>query len=365
MGPATQVGDAVRVIDRRAARTSGRRYQPGPKPWSAVAADVGRTLVAAVLGWLLCRALGSPPTPIYAVIVPVMAMRTDPFASLSVSLTRIVGVLAGVTIGIAALQFLPPTLPTLLLVLLLGLIVGSVRRGGPLNAQVALSALLVFAAAGGDPQTYAWDRLWETVVGALVTVVVAVLLVPPNPVRAAEQELGALADGFAEVLRQIATTERTTSAALITDAADLSTRADTLRDELQRAARTGRLAPTHLRHREAIAALRPRGDLAGSLGHQLTGLAITVDDLVSRPVYDERWPIVRGQADAVIVPLADAVHDALLGAPFADRLTESGRALLAFRERQPDPVAVLLRNPLRRIHDQLAAHGSVPALDLQ
>ena len=358
------MGDAVPVIPRRTVRASGRRYQSGPPSWAAIAANIGRILVAAVIGWLTCRALGAPTGPIYAVIVPVMAMRPDPFVSLSVSLTRIVGVLAGVTIGIAALQLFPPTLPTLVAVLLVGLVIGSVRRGEPLNAQVALSALLVFAAAGGDPQAYAWQRLWETAVGAVVTVVVAVLLVPPNPVRAAEDELRALAEGFADVLHRITRTDRTTSATLITDAADLSTRADTLRDELHRATRTGRWAPSHLRHREAIAAVRPRGELAGSLGHQLTGLAITVDDVVSRPVYDDRWPVVREQADAVVTPLADAVRDALLGAPFADRLATSGQALLAFRETQPDPVAVLLRNPLRRIHDQVAAHGSIPALDL-
>ncbi|TKV56774.1 hypothetical protein FDO65_18140 [Nakamurella flava] len=352
------------------APSGSRPYQVRPRSWSAVASDIGRTLVAALIAWELCRRLGSPPSPIYAVIVPVLTMRTDPFASFDVSLTRIVGVLLGVTLGLAALHVLPPTLLTLGLLLLVGLGLGSIRWGsrGPgatVNAQVALSALLVFAAADADPHTYAWDRLWETVVGAVVTVVVALLLVPPNPVRAATGELAALAAGMAEVVTRVTTTDAGGSGRLVADAADLSIRAEQLADDVRRAGRTGRVAPTHLRHRAAVRMLLPRADLARSVGHQLTALATTVDDLAGREVYDRRWPVVREQAGAVTEPLGAAIAAALTGADCRAEAERAGAALLTFRQAQPDPVAVLLRNPMRRVLDRLAAFAGLPLLDMR
>lgn len=379
-GPATRdeplagIGDAVRVSRRKAGTTQGppdpRPYRGRPRSWPAVAADVGRTVVAALVAWQLCRWLGSPPSPVYAVIVPVLAMRTDPFTSIDVSLTRIVGVLLGVCLGIGALQVLPASMPTLALVLLAGLLLGSVRWGSvrpvaTVNAQVALSALLVFATVGGDPRTYAWDRLWETVVGAVVTVVVAILLVPPNPVRAATDELSSLADGMAEVLTRTTSTDADDSSRLIADAADLSARAEQLSADLRRAGRTGRVAPTHVRHRAAIGALVPQSDLARSVGHQLTALAANVDDLAGREVYAQRWPVIRAQADTVAEPLAAAVRQAVTGADARELVVWAGAALLAFRHAEPDPVAVLLRNPMRRILDRLAVAEGLPLVDMR
>ena len=96
------------------------------------------------------------------------------------------------------------------------------------------------------------------------------------------------------------------------------------------------------------------------IGHAVTDRAVGLLGEAAERVLVVHPPTLAAWA----LRLADAVRDALLGAPFADRLAASGQALLAFRETQPDPVAVLLRNPLRRIHDQVAAHGSIPALDL-
>lgn len=359
-----------RRTTRRADPAPSRPYQAKPRDWPAAAADIGRILVAALVAWQLCRWLGSPPTPLYAVLVPVLAMRTDPFASFDVSLTRIVGVLLGVTLGIGALQLLPSTIPTLALLLLVGLVLGSIRWGSlrpaaAPNGQVVVSALLVFAVSGSDPRIYAWDRLWETLVGAAVTVVVAVLLVPPDPARAARAELADLGAGMAQVLRRVTVIDAAGAADLITDAADLSARADRLADDLRHAARTGRIAPTHLRHRAVIAGLVPVGELAGTVGRQLAAMTVTVDDLAGREVYDRRWPAVRDQAGAAVGALGDAVCAALTGADSRADVERAGDLLLEFRRSQRDPVAVLLRNPMRRILDRLAQYTGLPVLDMR
>src|SRR5262245_55639573 len=52
------------------------------------------------IAWWLASELGAR-RPIFAALVPLVAMTGDPFAAVSVSLARIVGVFAGVGIGIA------------------------------------------------------------------------------------------------------------------------------------------------------------------------------------------------------------------------------------------------------------------------
>lgn len=61
----------------------------------------------------------------------------------------------------------------------------ALQLGPGFNIQVAASSLLVFS--NPDPNAYAFARLWETALGAVVTVILAPLLFPPNttsPIKA-------------------------------------------------------------------------------------------------------------------------------------------------------------------------------------
>ena len=166
-----------------------------PSEWAYVV----RIAAAAAVGWQLCVWLGAHQPPVYAVIVPLVAMRNDPSATVAVSAGRLVGVVAGLTIGILVLAWLRPSSVAVGVVMVLALAVGMVlRAGGALNLQVAVSALLVFA--NTDPSAYAVSRLWETAVGAVVTLAFAVLLFPPNPVRAFLSALQDVADASARNL---------------------------------------------------------------------------------------------------------------------------------------------------------------------
>ena len=59
-----------------------------------------RIAVAAALAWWIARLLGAD-RPVFAVIVPMVAIRDDTHAALSLSLGRMLGVMAGVVLGIA------------------------------------------------------------------------------------------------------------------------------------------------------------------------------------------------------------------------------------------------------------------------
>ncbi|WP_285543224.1 FUSC family protein [Streptomyces lavendulae] len=138
-----------------------------------------RIAVTVVAAWQTALWLGADQPPVFAAIVPLVALRSDPAAAFSTSLERVGGVVAGVLLGIVVLQWLHPSTAALALVVSLGLALGMVLRAGTsLDVQIAASSLLVLANPG--PDAYALDRMWETAAGAAVTVLLAPLLWPPG-----------------------------------------------------------------------------------------------------------------------------------------------------------------------------------------
>jgi hypothetical protein len=61
--------------------------------------QIARILVAAAVSWELCVWLGATQPPVFAVVVPLLAMRDAPDSALNVSVARLVGVVAGLSIG--------------------------------------------------------------------------------------------------------------------------------------------------------------------------------------------------------------------------------------------------------------------------
>ncbi len=68
-----------------------------------------RIVVASVVAWQLCIWLGAQQPPIFAVIVPLVALRDAPYSALNVSMVRLIGVVGGVLIGIAVLHVIRPS----------------------------------------------------------------------------------------------------------------------------------------------------------------------------------------------------------------------------------------------------------------
>src|SRR3954452_10023565 len=105
---------------------------------------------ASTLAWWICTLLGEP-RPIFAALVPLVALSGDPFSVVSVSISRVLGVFAGVGIAIGLLHLGVSLFPLVALALLCGTLAGVVIRiGDRPNIEPAFSALflIVFASAG-------------------------------------------------------------------------------------------------------------------------------------------------------------------------------------------------------------------------
>lgn len=117
-----------------------------------------KMVLAGTLAWWLCRLLGAP-RPLFAVLVPLVAMGGDPFGAVNVSIGRILGVFAGVLIGLGLLQVRLPSTVLVALLLALSLLAGLALRvgGGPLNSQIAITAMfMLYLGVGAKAESVCW-----------------------------------------------------------------------------------------------------------------------------------------------------------------------------------------------------------------
>ena len=205
-----------------------------------------RIAVAATLAWWIARLLGAD-RPVFAVIVPMVAIRDDAHAALSLSLGRMLGVIAGVLLGIAVVAVAGVSTSAIVLLLVIGLAVGLFLRTGPeLNTQIAISALLVLVVTK-NADNYAVERIWETGVGSVVSLAVAAFVLPPDPLRDAARRLAettaALADDLTAAVGTLARAASHRRASCSTRADEHARAAGRAVEDLPRAQRALRLSP--------------------------------------------------------------------------------------------------------------------------
>ncbi|MFD8819546.1 aromatic acid exporter family protein, partial [Streptomyces sp. NPDC059627] len=282
----------------------------GVSPWSQVrrrlrvqGPTAARILVVAVLCWQTALWAGADQPPVFAAIVPLLCLRGDSASSLVALLLRILGVLAGVALGVTVVSLFRPTTLVLAVVMGLALLGGTVISSGTtLNVQVAVTSLLVFA--NPAPEAYGFARLWENALGGAVTAVLGPVLWPRDPRREAEtlaRECAAgLADSLVRGTRAIGSPEAARANRTTVQAA-----ADRLRGcgtAARDAEQAMRFNPLRRRHRAEVAELGDRIGRAVRAVPQLLDLAAEVEFFSVR---DGPTPAL-ARARARLLPAAEA-----------------------------------------------------------
>lgn len=284
-----QAGMAPAVLARRCRRrVPGRGRSARWRRASLVPAT--KMLIAGTVAWWLCTLLGSP-RPLFAVLVPLVAIGGDPLGAINISVARMVGVFAGVLLGLALLQLDLPS--TLLVALLLGaaLLGGLALRvgGGQLNNQIAISAMfMLYLGVDAKAQAVGVARIWETAVGAAVAIIVSALLWPPNPLAEARERVARLRAWLQEDLECVAdvlaSPDPDRADAALARIRRRSQEAVLLVLELERGERALRFNPRRHRDRGAFAIERRRLAAAARQYRHARALARIVADIAEQPV---------------------------------------------------------------------------------
>jgi uncharacterized membrane protein YgaE (UPF0421/DUF939 family) len=293
----------------------------------------GRDLVAEVrlalkmslggtVAWWIASALGAT-RPLFAALVPLVAMNGDPFAAVSVSLGRILGVFAGVGIGVALLDISISPTWRVAIALVVATLVGIVLKVGQQpNLQVPISALFLIGFVGANTEQFAVQRIWETAIGALVAVVVSTVLWPPDPIRELERRLHRMRQQLAADFALIADDLATGSGVTSTQLDDLREHSlDAVRDvfELAPAQRALRWNPLRRKDAGLLVELAERINLGARAARHVRSIGRDVADMRMRD----------RELAAATRHLADALDRALLGQDRSEALARAEHALAA------------------------------------
>lgn len=164
-----------------------------------------KTALAAGLAWELGKLVPGAHSPYLAPLVALLVMQITIADSISAASQRLFGVIVGVLVALAILAALGVNGVTIALLVLVSLVLGSALRLGPQGVpQVAVSALLVVAVGGSSTVGFAFARIAETIIGALVGIGVNALLAPPSLLEPARDAVDAHAAALSRVLADLA-----------------------------------------------------------------------------------------------------------------------------------------------------------------
>jgi uncharacterized membrane protein YgaE (UPF0421/DUF939 family) len=266
----------LRILARLRHRLHGLAWRVAEPPGflPPLAVYCLKVALACGLTWWSGSLLGMP-RPFNAVLAVIILMQGHAYGSLLKALEFLLGVAAGLVIGVAAERFFGISAPVLAAVLFVCLLIGGwlkVSSQG-FNNQIAVSALLVLATGSADNVS----RLWETVLGGGVGVVVAALLWPPNPVRGLRQRYRQLRGRVAsDVLRSLELAGRADGAAAEANrrrVREHSEQADAVVAAIAPAEEALRWNPWHLGHLHDLSRLEDRLRLISYLYRTVRALA--------------------------------------------------------------------------------------------
>lgn len=172
--------------------------------WTAepAAAQLLRSTAAAVISYLAAVWLTPQPAPLTAPLTALLVVQVTLYSTFITGIRRVNAVVAGVLIAIGFSSLVGLSWWSLGAVIMTALLVGRVVRVGEFEAEVAISAMLVLGVT--RVATTAWDRVYETLIGAAVGLLFNLLFAPPVWVQSAGGSLETMARRMARLFRDIA-----------------------------------------------------------------------------------------------------------------------------------------------------------------
>ncbi|GAA1956287.1 FUSC family protein [Kitasatospora viridis] len=161
-----------------------------------------RATAAATISYLVAVHLSSEPAPLTAPLTALLVVQVTVYSTLTTSIRRVNSVVVGVLIAILFSSVVGLSWWSLALVILASLTIGHFVRVDEFVNEVAISAMLVLGVTRLASQ--AWDRVLETLIGAVVGLLFNLVLAPPVWVDTAGESIEDLARRARHLLLRIA-----------------------------------------------------------------------------------------------------------------------------------------------------------------
>ncbi|MFG3114444.1 aromatic acid exporter family protein [Streptomyces sp. NPDC048197] len=158
-----------------------------------VVAQTLRSTIAAVISYVVALMVSSEPAPLTAPLTALLVVQVTLYTTLTTSMRRVNSVVVGVVIAIGFSSLVGLTWWSLGLIILASLVIGRFVKAGEFVPEVAISAMLVLGVTTTRVAATAWDRVLETLIGAVVGLLFNVLFVPPVLVQPASEAIEGLA----------------------------------------------------------------------------------------------------------------------------------------------------------------------------
>lgn len=314
---------------RRFQKVAWRLAEP-PSFLPPLAVQSLKVALASGLVWALGQSLN--PRPFAAVLAVIILMQGHAYGSLLNAVQFLLGVAAGLALGLLAEHFLGVSSLVLAGVIFICMLMGGwlkVSRQG-FNNQIAVSALLVLASGRADNV----DRLWETALGGAVGIAVAALIWPPNPVRGLRQAFRRVSvDLRTDVQRTLELAGTAEAEANRRRVRDHSERADEAVSDVGEAEDALRWNPWHLGRIHDLSRLEDRLRLVAYLYRTVRALARQAAQARATEDDSDRWRQARTHLLVAGATVVDAIERRLGGREVHDTVAtareEIGRFAVA------------------------------------
>ncbi|OON82608.1 FUSC family protein [Streptomyces tsukubensis] len=161
-----------------------------------------RSTTAAVISYVIAVTLLPQPAPLTAPLTALLVVQVTLYATLTTGIRRMNAVLAGVLIASGFSTLVGLSWWSLGLTIVTALTIGRLVRVEQFVPEVAISAMLVLGVS--QVAATAWDRIFETLIGAVVGMLFNLFLAPPVWVQTAEGSITAMSHRMAGLFREMA-----------------------------------------------------------------------------------------------------------------------------------------------------------------
>ena len=209
---------SVRGLARRVLAVTVARFRHAG--WSELAWTL-RLTAAAVAAFALAEVFFPGTQPLLAPLTALLVVQLTPVSLLASGVDRVISVVAGVSVAAVFSAAVELTWWSLAIVIAVSLFVGQLLRLGPNLIEVPISAMLVLGVGSLAADSAAWQRIAETLVGAVAGVASNLLFPPKVRSKDAGAAIDAMARDLADLLDRAGEdlANATTSGAVLADRA--------------------------------------------------------------------------------------------------------------------------------------------------